>query len=274
MVIDPGSTARIKFDSSHKIAETLLFALSMRACEARQPNPLLYDEHALWLVEQIDFDFSRFSFSPADRVFTIMRVCRFDILAQDFLSRRPDSSVVNIGCGLDSRFDRVDNGLVRWYDLDLPEVIALRRQLIPPADRNSLVGCSVLEPGWIDMVDNRPGAAFLFLAEGVFPYFTTDQVRQLFLLLATNFPGCELVCDAMSPLIVRLNNLQLLASHLKARLQWGIKHSREPEDWGKSIRLLSEWFYFDKPEPRLGAAQLMRYLPFFAKGVGVFHYQL
>ncbi len=274
MVNDPASTARLKFESSDKIAETLLFAMSMRAAEARQPNPLLFDEQALRLVEQIEYDFSRFRFSPADQVFTVMRVCRFDNLAQDFLSRYPDSSVVNIGCGLDSRFERVDNGQVSWHDLDLPEVIALRKQLIPSAVRNTLVGCSILEPDWIAKVDNRPGVAHLFMAEGVLPYFTADQVQHLFLLLATKFPGCELVCDGMSPLMVRLHNLQLMASRVKARLQWGIKHGREPETWGNSIRLLSEWFYFDTPEPRLGASQLMRYLPIFAKGFGIYHYQL
>ncbi len=267
-------TARLAFDNQDKIAETLLFALNFRAVEARQPNPLLLDHHAVRLVEQIDYDFSRFKLNPIDHVCAIMRVRQFDNLTRDFLSRYPPARVIHIGCGLDTRFERVDNGQVEWYDLDLPEVIDLRKKLILPKERCQMIGCSVLEPGWIPQVRGSSATAYLFVSEGVFPYFTPQQVRQLFLLLSDNFPGCELVCDGTSPFMIKLHNLELVASKVGARLHWGLKNGKEPEGWGKGIRLLSEWFYFDQPEPRLGAFQLMRYLPFFARGVGVYHYRL
>ncbi len=257
-----------------KIAETLLFALNMRALEARHPNPLLRDEHAIKLVEQLDYDFSRFKLNPLDQVAAILRVREFDRLTQDFLSRWPKSIVVHIGCGLDTRFERVDNGLVEWYDLDLPEVISFRQELIPLTERTHLVAYSVFDPAWFEVVHSQPGRACLFLAEGVFPYFTQDQVRELFLQLADKFPGCELVCDGMSPFMVRLHNLELPASRMGARLNWALKNGRQPETWGIGIHLISEWYYFDRPEPRLGAFMMMRYLPFFARGVGIYHYQL
>ncbi len=184
--------------------------------------------------------------------------------------------VVHIGCGLDTRFERVAerNATVTWYDLDLPEVIALRRQLIAQSERCRVLGCSVFEEAWLDTVSAHSPQPFLFLAEGVFPYFEEAQVKALFLTFMQRFPGAELACDAMSPLMVWVNNLQLRYFRVGARLHWRLRHGRDPESWGAGIRLLDEWFYFDEPEPRLGAAQWMRYLPLLAMGTGVYHFQL
>lgn len=271
---------KIKLQSTNLVAETLLIALYARALEAQQPLPLVRDDKAALLVSQIDYDFTRFKLQGHDQVTTIMRLREFDRRTQDFLARHPDAVVVHIGCGLDTRFERVDNGTATWYDLDLPEVIALRRQLITETSRCRFIGCSIFEEAWLDVVSAHSGLPFLFLAEGVFPYFEEAQVKGLFLTLMERFPGSELVCDAMTPFMIRLHNLKLATSKVGARLHWGLAHGCAPESWvsasqaGDGIRLLDEWFYFDRPEPRLGATYLMRYCPPLAKGVGIYHYQL
>jgi O-methyltransferase involved in polyketide biosynthesis len=273
---------KIKLESENVVTETLLIALYARALEARQPVPLIRDDTAAALVEQIDCDFARARMHHHDQIFTMMRVREFDRRARDFLARHPQPVVVHIGCGLDTRFERVAarNEAVTWYDLDLPEVIALRRQLIAESDRCRFIGCSDFEASWVAAVSAHDARPFLFLAEGVFPYFEEAQVKRLFLTLMQRFPGAELVCDAMSPLMVWVNNLQLRFLRVGARLHWGLRRHRDPDGWsdassaGAGIRLLDEWFYFDRPEPRLGAAQWMRHLPPLAKGTGIYHYQL
>ncbi len=272
--------SKIKLQSRNAVAETLLIALYARALEAQQPAPLIRDDTAVALVERIDYDFARSKLSRLDQVTAIMRVREFDRRTRDFLGRHPEGVVVHIGCGLDTRLERVDNGQVTWYDLDLPEVIALRRQLIAEAERCHVLGCSVFEESWLETVSAHASRPFLFLAEGVFPYFEEAQVKALFLTFTQRFPGAELVCDAMSPLMVRLHNLELRVLRVGARLRWGLRHGRDPEGWGSPssaggrIRLQDEWFYFERSEPRLGAAYLMRYLPPLAKGVGIYHYRL
>jgi O-methyltransferase involved in polyketide biosynthesis len=265
---------KLILQSQDNIDETLLIALYARAVEARMHEPMLHDSMAPHLVEQIDYDFSRLKLNGHDQATTIMRLREFDRITQVFLNLHPHSVVVHIGCGLDTRFERVDNGIVKWYDLDLPEVIELRHKLITGTDRCQTLPYSVFDQHWITLVENHPRMAYLFLAEGVFPYFTETQVKGLFLLLKDKFPGCELVCDGMTPAMVRLHNLKLSNSRLDVRLHWNLKNGRQPESWGSGIKMLSEWFYFDSPEPRLGSAQLMRYLPLLARGVGIFHYQL
>ncbi len=257
------------------VAETLLIPLYFRARETQRPDALVKDEQAETLVKQLHYDFSRIKLRDHDAVAIILRMREFDRFARDFLDRCPDAVVVHIGCGLDTRFKRVDNGRVEWYDLDLPEVIELRRKLIGgEGERYHLLAGSMFDRAWLDTVSLQRPRPVLFIAEGVLQYFEEAQVKQLVLRLRECFPGAELVCDAATPLMVRLDNLHLAFTQVRARINWGLAHGRDVESWGEGIRLLEEWFYFERPEPRLGATQMMRYIPPLRKGSGIFHYRL
>ncbi len=257
------------------ISETLLIPLYIRAKESQRPDALLRDELAVALVNRIDCDYSRFKLQEHDEVGIILRMREFDRRVQAFLTHHPQAVVVHIGCGLDTRFERVDNGQVEWFDLDMPEVIALRKSLIGgEKERYHLLGGSVFEDAWLEQVEANRGRPFFFAAEGVFPYFPEAQVKSLFLKLRQRFPGAELVCDAHTPFIILTDNLQLALSRVQARLHWGLKHGKDVEQWGEGIRLLDEWFYFDRSEPRMNAYRWMRLIPLLGKSTGIFHYQL
>jgi len=269
----------IAWPSLGEVAETLLIPLYQRALEAQRPDALVKDDRAVALVSQIDYDFSRLKLQPHDQVGIILRLREFDRHARDFLARNPRAVVVHIGCGLDTRFQRVDDGQVEWYDLDLPAVIELRRTLLglgldSEGPRYHLLACSVFDSDWLAPVSALGPRPILFLAEGVLCYFPEAQVKSLVLTLLDHFPGAELVCDANTPLLAWLHNFELILSKMSARLRWGLRRSRDLEGWGQGIRLLDEWFYFDRPEPRLGASRWMRYVPFLGKATGVFHYRL
>ncbi len=264
--------------SLNGVAETLLMTLYIRAMESQRPDALIKDEKAMELVNRMSYDFDRVRqvhMDEDDRVTVILRSRRFDRYVRDFLTSHPDASVVHIGCGLDSRFERVDNGRVDWYDLDLPEVIDLRRRFIgDEATRYHLVGCSAFDSAWLDMVSGHRRWPVLFLAEGVLMYFKEAQVRSLVLMLRDHFPGAELVIDAFLPYLVRMNNLRLSITKLGARYHWGIRRGQEIERWGDGICLLDEWGYFDEPEPRLDHIRWMRHIPFLARVLRIYHYRL
>jgi O-methyltransferase involved in polyketide biosynthesis len=138
------------------VAETSLIALYVRAVESQRPDALVKDEKAVALVTRMGYDFDRIRRFPTSGYIvatTIRRNQELDRQARDFLARQPEAVVVHIGCGLDSRFERVDNGQVEWYDLDLPQAIALRRKFIgDEGGRYHLLGCSVLDNAWLDTV--------------------------------------------------------------------------------------------------------------------------
>jgi O-methyltransferase involved in polyketide biosynthesis len=226
-------------------------------------------------INKFDYDFSRIRLQQHDEVGIIMRMNKFDSQVRGFLGQNLDGVVVHIGCGLDTRFERVDNGYVDWFDLDLPAVMALRQQLIhSKCSRYRTLVTSVFNDDWLQEVSSFKPRRFMFLAEGVFPYFEEAQVKSLFLKLRDWFPGSELVCDAHTPFVIRTDNLQLALSKVSARLRWGLKHGKDVETWGDGLVLLDEWYYFDEPEPRMRSYRWMRYFPLLGKSTGIFHYRL
>ncbi len=260
------------------VAETLLLPLYVRAMESQRPDALIKDDKAVQLIMDLNPDSSwiaKMRVDEDDRVGLVLRNREFDRYARDFLARHVQAVVVHVGCGLDSRFERVDNGTVEWYDLDLPEVIELRRKLIGrESARYHLLGCSVFGSAWLEVVGAHRGRPVLFLAEGVLMYFEESQVKSLFLTLCDHFPGAELVCDAFSPYMIWLSNLRIARTKMGARYHWRLRRARDVEKWGDGISLLDEWFYFSRPEPRLAHARWISHIPMLAKASGLFHYRL
>lgn len=257
------------------ISETLLIPLYVRARESHRPDALIRDERAAAVVERIDYNFAKIKIQAHDEVGILLRVREFDRRARSFMERYPGAAVVHIGCGLDTRFERVDDGRVDWYDLDLPPVMELRRELIGESTgRQHSVAGSVFDSDWLQQVCTPHSRPFLFLAEGVFPYFQEAAVKSLVLTLRERFPGAELVFDALTPLGSWLHNFQLVFSRVNARLHWGLKDPRDLEQWAPGICLLQAWYYFDDSEPRMGAMQWMARLPILGRMTGIFHYGL
>ncbi len=261
--------------SLNGVSETLLITLYVRARESQRPNAMFKDEKAVEMVRRLACDFSRLRMHRHDEIAVIMRMSKFDHQVRNFLARYPDAAVVHIGCGLDTRFERVDNGRVEWFDLDVPDVMDLRRRLIPgECSRYHALSGSVFDDGWIGEVSWCKPRPFLFLAEGVFPYFEEAQVKSLFLRLREHFPGCEMVCDAHTPFVIWADNLQLAYARVTARLHWSLKHGRDVEGWGEGIRLLDEWNYYEDDESPLKAYRWIRWIPPLAKSSGIYHYRL
>ena len=259
------------------VAETLWITLYVRARESRRPDALLRDDRAVALLAERPAECARvekLELGEDDCVTIVLRSRELDRRAREFLAHHRAGVVVHIGCGLDTRFERVDDGRARWYDLDLPEVIELRRELIgDEGSRHHLVACSAFDSGWLDIVDVHPGNAVLFIAEGVFMYFEEPQIRSLVLALRDRFPGAELVFDAYSPFLIRANSLLLRLSRTTnvPRYSWGLKHASDLEAWGKGISLLEEWYPFDHPEPRV---RWVRRVPPLSKVMSIVHYRL
>ena len=258
------------------VPESLLVTLYQRAMESQRPDALLKDERAVELVKEINYDFRRIKLlhlNEANNLIIILRNRQFDRYARDFLRRHPDAVTVHIGCGFDTRFERVDNGQVEWYDLDLPHVIELRRQIIGgERERYHLLGFSVFDNTWLESVNAHQLRPFLFIAEGVSMYCQEAQLKSLFQALHTRFPGSELVFDAYSPFHVLFSNLQ--TARFGFRCHWGVWHGQEIEGWGKGIRLIDEWFYLDEPEPRLATLRRLRLFEIIFRTLRIYRFAL
>ena len=182
------------------VQETLIIPLYARKiCSELYPN-LYRDETAVRLIDQIDYDFSeaeKNSRGLMQRFGSLEVAMRQNDLAfevRDYLKSHPNAAVVNLGCGLDSTGRNCDNGSCKIYNLDFPDVIAVRNELLPAGEREQNIPCDLKDPAWFDKIDATGGA--VFFASGVFYYFLTEQVRELVQGMADAFSGGVLVFDA------------------------------------------------------------------------------
>ena len=190
------------------VQETLIIPLFARkVCSELYPN-LYRDETAIRLIDEIDYDFSeaeKKSNSLMQRFGALEVATRQNDLAwevRDYLKSHPTAAVVNLGCGLDGTGRSCDNGSCKIYNLDFPDVIAVRNALLPAGEREENIPCNLNDTAWFSQIDASGGA--VFFASGVFYYFLTEQVKALAQAMAGAFPGGVLVFDAANRTAVKM----------------------------------------------------------------------
>ncbi len=190
------------------VQETLIIPLFARkVCSELYPN-LYRDETSIRLIDEIDYDFSeaeKNSHSLMQRFGALEVAMRQNDLAwevRDYLKSHPTAAVVNLGCGLDGTGRACDNGSCKIYNLDFPDVIAVRNELLPAGKREENIPCNLNDTAWFSQIDASGGA--VFFASGVFYYFLTEQVKALVQSMAGAFYGGVLVFDAANRTAVKM----------------------------------------------------------------------
>ncbi len=190
------------------VQETLVIPLyGRKMCSGLYPS-LFRDETAIRLIDEIDYDFSGLAEKAGSAMqrFGFLEVAmRQNDLAyevREYLKEHPEAAVVNLGCGLDDIGRRCDNGQCHIYNLDFPDVISVRNELLPAGEREENIACDLNDTSWFDKIDNGGGA--IFFAAGVFYYFLSEQVKKLVRKMAKAFPGGRLVFDAANRAAVKL----------------------------------------------------------------------
>ena len=190
------------------VQETLIIPLYARKMCAEVYPSLYRDETALRLVNAVDYNFSalqkkshrlmqRFGFLEV-----AMRQNDLAFEVREYLKSHPNAAVVNLGCGLNSTGRACDNGKCKLYNLDFPDVIAVRNELLPAGDREENIPCNLNDTSWFERIDASGGA--VFFAAGVFYYFLKEQVKTLVRAMADAFQGGVLVFDAANEKAVKL----------------------------------------------------------------------
>ena len=170
------------------VSKTMLLTLHARAEHTLSERPRFTDPAAVELVSRLDYDFTM---AKQDRLMAdgvVLRTLTLDPLVAGYLDTHPGCTVVNIACGLDTRFQRLDDGRVTWYDLDLPDVIALRRRLLEDGERHRTIAASALDPDWPDQLEDM-SSDVLVIIEGLSMYLEQEEVRTLLDIIAARLPG-------------------------------------------------------------------------------------
>jgi O-methyltransferase involved in polyketide biosynthesis len=254
---------------------TLLATLYGRALDARSPHPILGDTLAAQVVERIDHDFARTGITRRSAASVAFRARLIDGWATEFLTAHPDAVVLHLGCGLDTRAHRLDRPPgTDWYDVDYPEVVDLRRRLLPELPGHTTIGSSVTDLAWLDQVPGD-GRQVLVVAEGLFYYLDAARGRELVRRIVDRFAGGEFVFDAMSGLGLRLQVFNKPVRVAHAKMHWAIDGPQDLLSIHPKLRSATMLSALDLTGPGLPtgyrvAARLMRAVPGMAKAAAFY----
>ncbi len=228
------------------VTETLLFTLYMRYRESTRPDAKLADRRYADLVNAIDFDFSIFDEIPEDMQLSIAcRTLIFENLTRHFIDTHPESIIIGLGSGLDFRHERLDNGHAVWIDIDVPEVIALRNAFFPETARHYSIASSILDFSWMQKIPK--GLPTLFIAEGLFVYFTPVEVKHILSNLSRAFRGSEMILDVYNNWYVNAAKESTPYSFLNkmyAMWKWGMDDWCEIEAVEPGIQFIEEYYQY------------------------------
>jgi len=224
------------------VQETLLLPLWGRAVETMKDHPLLVDHIAAKIVKEIGYDFSTIekNINPFVRAGWIARSLYFDKGIRKYLEKYPNGTVVNIGCGLDTTFERIDNGEVVWFDLDFPDVIEIRRKYIQETERRKFISESVFGNDWYSKIADKRNVALLM--GGVIYYFKEEEIKWLFSELMRHFEAVELFFDYGSKKGIEISNRRVIEQggmNKRAKIVWGTDNIYEMQHWDQRIKVLN-----------------------------------
>jgi O-methyltransferase involved in polyketide biosynthesis len=234
------------------VQETLLIPVCARATETRRPDRLFADPLSVEMVERLDYDFGRFRELGNVMRDVVVRTCLLDRLVGQFMAAHPDGQIINLGAGLDTRQQRIDNGRMHWVHLDMPDALALREHFFPREERTRLLARSMFDWEWFEQLFAVPPADTLIVAEGLFMYFEPEPIRQLILRLAERLPGSQLLFQSISRRFVGRQRSVPGVQQTAATFGWGIDHGRELEAWDRRIEFVDQWYLVDQFPQRWG----------------------
>jgi len=219
------------------VEETALIPLAVRASESKRENARIYDGKAVEIIDELKIDTKSY-----DKLLThecvVARTILFDNAAKHYIQRFPEAVCLNLGCGLDDRFSRVDNGKISWYNIDLPDSIEVRKKVFAESDREHMHGCSILDGGWTS--DIKKEQPVIVVAEGLFMYFSKDQISYILRTLTESFPHGILLAELMRQKVMK-EKMHDTVKHTNAKFNWGIdKTGRELLELNSKIKFVKE----------------------------------
>jgi O-methyltransferase involved in polyketide biosynthesis len=271
------------------VSETALLMVLCHSLDARSNNSILDDQSSINVLRILQHNIGD-SRSRIHKIinkekidkflasYICFRARHYDQEIRDYISMFPDATIVNIGCGLDQRFDRIDNGKIEFYDIDFPDIINIKKHFSTETDRYHQISKSVFDFSWMGRIESDH---VLFIAEGVFMYCDESDIRRLFLEITNRFPDSEMHCEMYNSRW--LKNPIAKVSEFQKRLQYGIgenanfkfgiRNGSDLEKWHAGIQCIGEWSVVDTADPRLGPLRYLRHSDLFRKLFWTVHYQ-
>lgn len=220
------------------VPETMIQTLYARAKETSQKNPKIKDEMAVSIVKQLDYDFSQADQDKTMRSGVIARTIVLDKMVEEYLDKHKNTIVINIACGLDTRCYRIKGKYIRWYNLDLPETMNIRKQFLTETGPIYQIAKSAMDETYTNTIHNE-GEDVLVIIEGLTMYLTEIDIKKIFSIIEHAFSNVTIMVEVMSPFMVKHIKEKSIEGS-RAQFTWGIKNGKELEKLTPSFSFLTE----------------------------------
>lgn len=220
------------------VSETMLIPLYARAKESRREQPNFVDQVAVKVIDSVDYDFAQYK-NPMNIYGCQARTIILDREVKRYIKAHPVCTVINLACGLDDRFSRVDNQTINWYNIDLDHIIDLRKQFVAANDRVTDIACSALDYQWMDEVNAADDV--LIISEGFLMYLEAAEVKELMEKIAARFSRVTLLIELMSQWMVEHQKMHEVTKKTTAKFQWGVENSSDFCDLCPMYRMEEEY---------------------------------
>jgi methyltransferase (TIGR00027 family) len=247
------------------VSKTAILTLRCRVIESEKKSPVITDPMARFCLDRLagwatTAEKALFE-KPQPTTLTnpmALRARKYDAIANDFIAANPSSTVVNLGCGFDTRYWRIEHARCRYVELDLPEVVEVKRALLGERLEYEILGCSVLDASWIDRVTAGGNTNILLLAEGLFMYLAKADVMRLFKTLSERLTRSQITLEVVKDAYTHGLWKKIVEQKIKGRMgldsgatfEFGVRNAREIEGYAKGLRVIDEWSFVDDPDCR------------------------
>jgi methyltransferase (TIGR00027 family) len=263
------------------VSETALITLRCRVIEAERKNPVIEDRIGRECLNRIK---PLLSSEVRNRIMNrklsasltrhiALRSRKYDEYARTFIKEHPDGMVISLGCGFDTRYWRVSEKPWNYVEIDLPEVITMKKKILNDIIDYKMIGSSVLEEAWITQIESMQKEHLLFLAEGLFMYLPKTEVTKIFKRLSETFSSSQIVFEIVNERFtkgiwkktVEMKMKRNIGTTAGTSYTCGVKKATDIEAYGKNIKVVEEWSYFEDEDIQPRILRLFRHSKFLSK---------
>jgi O-methyltransferase involved in polyketide biosynthesis len=237
---------KISTEKLTTLSKTMLITLYIRYSESALQNGMFSYKIYSEIIDKLDFDFSIFKGLEDTQLYVATRTMLFDNAVKTYINKNPDATIINIAAGMDARFFITDNGKINWFDVDLAEVIEIRKKLF---NRNPGLNFITVNPNdysWIKEIPKKQ--KILFIAEGLLLYFDDKEISMFFNEITNNITNSEIIFDVVSkPFLEYLDKVEhpKYVEWDKTPFKWGVNEYQEIEAINNKLKFVEEWFIPD-----------------------------
>lgn len=232
-----------------EVQETLLIPLFGRAEETKK-NGIISDPKAVEIVERLDYDFSLIKGRPSLKGATL-RTLTYDLLLSEVLEQYETATVVELGCGLNTRYDRVGRPGITWFELDMPDVHKLWKHFFEESDHRRFLPYSAFDQKWAEIVSQSAKPPYIFVSEASTIYFGEKDNKALFYMISRFFPMSHYIFDTATNFFIENQDKHDVLKYFNARIKWCINTPHEIEKWSDNYRLIKTVNFFRDPPKQL-----------------------